>query len=165
MKNFYVIDDSPITRQPGYSLLEVLIAIVITSVGLLGLAAMQAIGLQNNLSSYHSSQATVLAYDIADRIRANKISVGNYLTDYMTLAQATEAGLSAGCKNAGGCSADQLAKNDLIEWKTSLEAALPGAEGEITGPVDDIYTITIKWNDNWNEEDDDGPILRVSFQP
>ncbi len=68
---------------------------------MLGLAAMQAKGLQNNHSAYHSSQATVLAYDIADRMRANKSTIGNYLTSYMNLAQATEAGLSAGCKNAG----------------------------------------------------------------
>ncbi len=67
-------------RQSGFSLLEVLIAIVITSIGLLGLAAMQATGLRNNHSAYHRSQATVLAYDIADRMRSNASSMASYIT-------------------------------------------------------------------------------------
>ena len=67
-------------RQSGFSLLEVLIAIVVTSIGLLGLAAMQATGLRNNHSAYHRSQATVLAYDIADRMRSNVSSMLSYVT-------------------------------------------------------------------------------------
>jgi type IV pilus assembly protein PilV len=55
----------------GFTLIEVLIAMLILSVGLLGLAGFQASSARNNTSAYNRSQATQLAYDLADRIRAN----------------------------------------------------------------------------------------------
>ena len=55
----------------GFTLIEVLISMLILAVGLLGLAGLQATGLRNNLSAYNRSQATQLAYDMADRMRAN----------------------------------------------------------------------------------------------
>ncbi len=63
-----------LTRRPtsGYTLVEVLVAVVILSVGLLGLAGMQARGMRNSHDAYLRSQAAILAYDIADRMRANR---------------------------------------------------------------------------------------------
>ena len=148
--------------QSGYSLLEVLIAIAVTSVGLFGLAGMQAAGLQNNHSAYHRSQATVLAYDIADRMRANRSSISNYLTSYMTLA---EASATLGCKSTSGCTTTQMATNDLFDWNADLTTALPGAVGTIT-QTGDIYTITVNWDDNRDGNvDADDPAFQVSFQP
>jgi type IV pilus assembly protein PilV len=153
------------SRQSGYSLLEILIAIAVTSVGLFGLAGMQATGLKNNHSAYHRSQATVLAYDMADRMRANMSSIDNYLSSYMTLALATSNGATAGCKSTGGCSTAQMATNDLIDWNTDLTTALPGATGTIT-VTGDIYTITVNWDDDRDGDvDTDDPAFQMSFQP
>ncbi len=55
----------------GFTLIEVLIAMLVLAVGLLGLAGLQATSLRNNQSAYNRSQATQLAYDLADRMRAN----------------------------------------------------------------------------------------------
>ena len=60
-----------INNQKGFTMLEVLIAIIIFSFGLLGLAGLQLVSLANNLSANSRSTATALAYDMADRMRAN----------------------------------------------------------------------------------------------
>ena len=59
-------------RQRGFTLLEVLIAVMLLAVGLLGLAGLQAVSLRNNHSAYLRSQATMLTYDIIDSMRTNR---------------------------------------------------------------------------------------------
>src|SRR3569832_663794 len=63
------------TRQRGFTKLEVLISVVELSIGLLGIAGLQATGQRNNHSAYQRSQATALAYDMIDRMRANQAGV------------------------------------------------------------------------------------------
>lgn len=149
-------------RQSGLSLLEVLIAVAVLGIGLLGLAHMQAFGLMNVERAYQRSQATVLAYAIADRMRANVITANNYLTNFMAPTDAEEV---EGCNTTSGCSAAELAENDLFEWNASLQSELPGAVGAIT--LDDgIYTVAIVWDDNGDgETTEDDPDFAVSFQP
>jgi type IV pilus assembly protein PilV len=158
MNGFYGIISQK-SRQTGFSLLEVLIAIVVTSIGLLGLAGMQATGLRNNHSAYHRSQATVLAYDIADRMRSNASSMVSYITPVEVET------LVAGCKTTGGCTAAQLAQNDVTEWNADLATALSGGAGSIA-LAGGIFTISVNWDDNRdglvNAND---PGLQVSFQP
>ena len=57
--------------QSGFTLLEVMVAIVVLSLGLLGLAGLQAASLRNNQAAYYRGIATQQTYDMADRIRAN----------------------------------------------------------------------------------------------
>lgn len=101
-------------------MLEVLIAVVILSIGLLGVAGLQALGLRNNQDAYMRSQAAILAMDIAERMRAN-----------MTGVQASEydqgaANENGNCNNAAvGCTAAELAQHDLYQWRTALFSALP----------------------------------------
>ena len=67
----------PLTKtQSGFTLLEIMVAIVVLSLGLLGLAGLQAASLRNNQTAYYRSIATQQAYDIADRLRANLAGVG-----------------------------------------------------------------------------------------
>ena len=181
MNGFYSIG-SRTNRQSGFSLIEVLISIVIASIGLLGLAGMQATGLKNNHSAYQRSQATVLAYDLADRMRANMSSTSDYLSKFTTVVIVHEDGTFetkvvpvsgagevdevalAACQTTDGCSVAQLAKNDLVEWYSDLGAVLPGATGIIT-LAGDLYTIRISWDDNRDGSVDAGdPISQVSFQ-
>lgn len=149
-------------RQSGLSLLEALIAIAVLAIGLLGLAHMQAFGLMNVERAYQRSQATVLAYAIADKMRANVATANNYLTEFMA---PDEADAQSSCKTTAGCNAAAMAENDLFEWNAELESELPGATGAIT--LDDgNYTVAIVWDDNGSGAvDEDDPSFQVSFQP
>lgn len=133
----------------GFTLIEVLIALVILAGGMLGMAAMQATGLKNNLSAFQRSQATQLAYNMADRMRANLSSAGTYATGATSATTVATQSARAGCLTTTGCSVAYMAENDLYEWNAKVTSVLPSGEGTITF-ADPIYTITIKWDDDRN---------------
>lgn len=93
---------------------------VVLSIGLLGVAGLQAFGLRNNQEAYMRSQAAILAMDISERMRANMAGVQTGAYDQ---GAASENG---NCNNAGtGCTAAELAQHDLYQWRTALFASLP----------------------------------------
>jgi type IV pilus assembly protein PilV len=116
----------------GMTLIEVLVALVVLSVGLLGIAGMQMTTLRNNLGAHLRSQATVLAYDITDRMRANRNRAidNNYLIGY-------------GAPPTGSA----IEQIDLRTWKTTLANTLPGGDGQIQR-VGNLFRITIRWTEN-----------------
>lgn len=126
----------------GFTLLEVLIALVVLSLGLLGLAALQAATVDFNHKAYLRSQATSLAYDMADRMRANRQAAlnGEYDSDFANPAPA--------CGNAGGAS---VAARDIAAWRGALACVLPAGNGSIE--VDDgTVRINVRWDDSRGEE-------------
>ncbi|MDH3316869.1 MAG: type IV pilus modification protein PilV [Gammaproteobacteria bacterium] len=103
--------------QRGFSLIEVLVALVILAVGVLGLAALQTTGLQFTHDAYIRSQATVVVYDLVERMRNNVSNANSYI------AAADPAGI---CDvTAGGVT------NDLNCWFETLAAQLPQGAGSI----------------------------------
>jgi len=124
--------------QSGFSLLEVLIAVVILSVGLLGLAGMQVTSLQYVTSSLQRTQATSLAYDILDRIRANPNGV------YTTGLGDAASGYSGDCLTKD-CSATEMSTFDLSEWKTSIEDLLPRGQGAVEPGAGTEVTVSLRW--------------------
>ncbi|MFQ6023932.1 MAG: type IV pilus modification protein PilV, partial [Acidiferrobacterales bacterium] len=106
---------------------EVLVALLILSIGLLGLAALQTAGLRFNTQSYQRTQAVLNAYDIIDRIRANPggMNASNY--DDIDLAY-TASGTD--CMGAT-CTTAQMADYDIGQWKASLTAVLSQGQGGI----------------------------------
>jgi type IV pilus assembly protein PilV len=78
------------TNQRGTTLIEVLVAIVVLSVGLLGMALLQVTSVQSNYSAYYRSQVTILASDLADRMRANRTAAlgSAYVFDFPTSSSA-----------------------------------------------------------------------------
>lgn len=149
-------------NNSGFTLIEVLIAMVILAFGLLGLAGLQATSLRNNQSAYNRSQATQLAYDIADRMRANSTAQANYLSSFMAPASAT---VQNDCKTVSTtCTNADMAANDLFEWNTMLTATLPAGVGTIT-LAGSVYTVTVNWDDNRDGTvDNDDPTFQMSFQ-
>lgn len=138
-------------RQSGFSLLEVLIAVVILSVGLLGLAGMQVTSLKYVTSSLQRTQATSLAYDILDRLRANP--TGTYATTLANAASGYSSSSGACFGNGANCSANQTALFDLSEWKTAIESLLPRGQGSVVvqapgaGSTIRAVTIMLEWED------------------
>jgi len=98
----------------GFTLIELMVALLVLAIGLLGLAGLQAKGLSNNHNAYLRTQATLLAQDMADRMRANPsgVSQGDYY-DGQTAQQTSD------CLASAGCSALLMAKNDYYEWTTA----------------------------------------------
>lgn len=146
----------------GFTLIEVLIAMIVLAIGLLGFAGLQAASLRNNQSSYNRSQATQLAYDLADRMRANPGAANSYLTSTMApadaVAQADCTTVSASCTN------QDMAQNDLFEWNAAMTSILPAAAGSVT-VAGNTYTITINWDDNRDGNvDTNDPNFQMSFQ-
>jgi len=147
-------------KQRGFTLLEILITVLIMSIGLLGLAGLQVTSLKNNHSSYQRTQVTLLAYDIVDRMRANPtaISVGNYVATNNTPAAV------AACTTTAGCTIAEMASTDINQWRALLANELPGGVGVIcldstpddgsnttTHACDNagaVYAIKIWWNDD-----------------
>ena len=140
------------TDQRGFTLIEVLITLLIMSIGLLGLAGLQMTGLKLNDSAERRSQATILAYDILDRMRANRAAaeIGAYnISTSTTPAAASCAGSSS------DCNATAMKNYDLYEWREALAQRLPGGTGEIatSGATPPAVTIKVQWNDEKAERE------------
>ena len=122
----------------GFTLLEVLIAIVIVSIGLLGVAAMQASTLKNAGSSKYRSAAITLTSDMSDRLRANLEGVmqGNFVagTGYnrprTTLVDAAYNTAKPACRSTG-CLPIDMVLDDLASWQQRLAASLPRGTGVV----------------------------------
>jgi len=128
----------------GFTLIEVLVAMLLLTMGLLGLAALQVSSLNFNQSAYNRSVATELANDLADRMRANVSGVAAYTATAPTVAKTI-----VNCKNSIGCSPANMAENDLYEWNQVVTNALTNGVGQIT-VANSIFTISISWLDDRN---------------
>jgi len=125
-------------KQSGVSLLEVLVAILVLSIGLLGLAGLQALALKNNQNSLYRTIATQQAFDMADRMRANFIGRQAGLYDAISGIPA-----NPGCISTF-CSTTNLATYDAFAWNTANAALLPSGAGTVS-KSGNVYSITISW--------------------
>lgn len=130
-------------QQHGFSLLEVLIALAVLSVGLLGLAALQTVGLRMGHDSYQRTQATMLAYDMADRMRANPVAVA--AGTYNGVTELTSNG-TTDCVTTT-CTPTDLANYDIRSWHTIIADKLSQGEGTIT-LAGTLRTIEVSWLEN-----------------
>lgn len=152
-------------NSSGFTLIELLISMLILAAGLLGLAGLQAKGLQNNHTAYNRSQATQLAYDMADRMRANAVETETLGASTYITVDSDDATAQSSCTTvANDCSAAQMAQQDLFEWNRDMTAILPNALGTIS-VAGSLFTITLKWDGNRDgNRDDDDPDFNMSFQ-
>lgn len=132
----------------GFTLFEVLIAVLVLSLGLLGLAALQSAGLRNNHGAYLRSQATVLAYDIIDRMRSNKeiADPAAPATGGYDLAMSASPPSSPLDCVSDPCSSADLATYELNNWIQSLAATLPLGDGQVSRAAG-VVTVTVAWDD------------------
>ena len=137
----------------GFSLIEMLVALVVMSVGMLGIAALYIESLRSNRGAVLRTQAVALAYDMADRIRANRMAGNQY-----ALALGAAPPAAHNCVAGVNCSRDDMAEDDLNRWVTSVRALMPwnGATPPQTGVVfqaaaafglPDVYQVIIAWRE------------------
>ncbi len=137
-----MIAKSPIRAhsQSGFSLIEVLVTMVVIALGLLGFAGLQVHSLKSNRISMQRSQATILASDILDRMRANRANAASY-------ALALNA-------NASGTT---VVAQDLIAWEANLASSLPSGNGAVDVANNPTVNIQVQWTENgtthtWNTQ-------------
>lgn len=122
--------------QQGATLIEVLITMIVLAVGLLGLAGMQITSVKSNQSAYYRSQATFLAYEISDRMRANRIE-----------AQADAYKVEFPDSSSSNSVTGSQAKKDKAQWLNDLANLLPDGTGSVERN-DSLLTISVRWNDD-----------------
>ncbi len=139
-------------------MVEVLVALVVLSIGLLGIAALYLNSLQSGRTAIYRTEAINLAADLADRIRMNRTAQAAYGALY------TESKAVVGaCSSTGGCTDAELAATDLANWKADIAQRLPEGEGQVvvtaaTG-VDEptTYVVTVRWSEV-------GEAAKIAFQ-
>jgi type IV pilus assembly protein PilV len=139
-------------KQKGFTLLEVLVTLLIMSLGLLGLAGFVINSVKYSKSAYTTSIASTLAGDIVDRMRANsRTALAAGVSPYtLAMGDATPNGTS-------------VAATDLAQWRSSLAAALPSGTGSVcvisdaagnpcvpcaSIPCAQVTVITVQWDDS-----------------
>ncbi len=146
--------------ENGFTLIEVLVTLLILSIGLLGLAGLQGQSLLTNNQAYVRSTATALSNDIIHRMRTSRASA--IIGDYDQSIAGEFSILETDCEDATGCTDAQMAGTDLFRWDAALLAGLENGAGVVcidstpndpaatpinplcdgTGPV---YAIKIFW--------------------
>ena len=152
----------------GFSLIEVLIAVLVLSIGLLGLAGLQTMSMSNTHSAYLRTQANYLIYDLIDRMRINRAMAqnGNY-----NIALGTGPSGTTNCETVT-CTAAYMAVFDLNQWKCSLgkwntnsictntlsiAGRLPNGDGSVT-QNGNLYTVQVRWDDR------DGKLVALNVE-
>lgn len=113
-------------RQRGVSLIEVLMAVLVFSVGLLGVAGLMVMAVRSNHSAFLHTQAVFLADSMADRMSANPVGV--WSGDYNATTWDFSASASASAPCSHGCTPRALAEADLRAWQRQLTSLLPNHE-------------------------------------
>jgi type IV pilus assembly protein PilV len=152
----------------GFSLVETLVTLIIISVGLLGVVGMQVAGIKNNQSAYYRTQATILASDMADRLRFNSDRAADY-NGFNTTS--SNAAVPSACAGTLGCSDSNLVTMDKAEWTNLIKGTngivlLPNATGSIAlvAGTTNRYTITVNWNEtNWDTADKKTDVISQSY--
>ena len=127
--------------QRGFGLIESLVALVVISVGMIGIAALYGQGLRASSTAFYRTHAVNLAADMADRIRVNRRGGADY----------GGAAVNNGCDPGGGvnCTPAQMAAHDLSVWQAQVAALLPAGVGvvQFTGTTPPTYTIQVTWTE------------------
>ena len=126
-------------NQQGVTLVEAMIALLVISIGLLGIASLQLTAMNQNASSLNHSQAVWYANNMSDRIRANITEFDNYN------GIDTSNGYAQDC-NSAACNTGQMVTADAADWAAMI-TSLPAGRGIIGSNADGLL-VTVMWDDD-----------------
>ncbi len=133
-------------RQRGVSLIEVLVALLVVSLGVLAVTGLQATAARYGKTSEFRAMATLLASDLADRMRANKVAAsdGDYVLagEYAPIESLPDVPT---CNIPNGCLKDEMAAIDIAEWRRALFSGLPGSDGYVSTSVINTQVVADIW--------------------
>lgn len=136
-------------KPTGFTLLEVMISMVIFSVGMLGLAGIQALALKNNNTAYQRTIAMQHSANMADLIRSSNSFDETVDSSFAGITTPVGSDPTKDCiadDTATLCSTTELAVFDIFHWKQRLASALPSGRGTVV-LASSVYTITIMWDE------------------
>jgi type IV pilus assembly protein PilV len=138
-------------RQHGSSMIEVLVTMIIIALGLLGQASLVALSSKSNNAAFARSQATLLSYDIIERLRLNRAAAvnGDFTTDFAT--------------ESSDYDGSEIYEKELHNWKANVEQALPSGQAKIDVTGVGGVTISIQWSEVVKGSTDDGSITPTKF--
>ena len=131
-------------NSKGFTLIEMLISVVVISVGILGVAALQTLGVRYTQNSYMLSIATQQAQDMAERIRANPAEMVDVSGGYYNTISGLYSGTKPDCITSS-CTSVQRAQVDHAEW-TGTNNTLFGNTGSVAR-AGNRFLITVNWSD------------------
>ncbi|MGB1297076.1 MAG: type IV pilus modification protein PilV [Psychrobium sp.] len=149
------------SKKRGFTLLEVMIAIAILAIGMLGIAGLHMVSMEQNHAAYLRSQAINISQDIIERMRNNPeaVAAGEF-NDVKSVGQSMP---SSDCLTADeGCSTTQLAKIDIAQWAQMINNVnsdnarqqLPGASATVKAGVNNLFTVRVEWDTkNWQQNE------------
>lgn len=161
----------PASNQTGVTLIEILVAILVMGVSALGVASMQMAGLKYNAGSQTRTQASILASDMMDRIRANReiALIGPLYNTQDFVSSASKPSFNC---HSSVCTEEQLVDHDKHVWLEQVSTLLPSGEAEILN-IDitanqRMYQITLRWrfvaNENIDAVDPDSAFQQLIFR-
>ena len=176
-----------VDRQQGITLIEALVTLLILAVGALGIASMQLAGLKYASGSYGRTQAVILADDMANRLKSNRVFALNLDDNGAAAGQSPYelAGFDSATPAAATdcldvtviCDSQQLANYDLLTWRNELARVLPSGRGMIT-TIDRVVTgrngeditqrqfnIAIEWRQVSSSTSDTSVATAANFDP
>lgn len=148
-------------RQSGFSMIEVLIALIVLAIGLLGFALLQTMNMRFTQSANYRTQATNLAYDLLDQMRTNRQQAWWY-------SGSTGASFGPGdvdpsdptCVRPIGTEA--TIANNVARWQCQVVRALGDSASAGVTYTDGVVTVVIAWGDQrWDQDDPDGQTSRT----
>lgn len=142
-------------NNEGSSLIEVMIALFVLAIGMLGVLAMQTRAVQLNKNAYNYSQATVLAADIYEAMLTAPSSAGSYEIDFGVVPPP-----APDCSSSD-CTPDAIADWNQSQWLTNIANLLPGGEGQIEEDGDREYVISVRFITGYKEATDEPEYEKV----
>lgn len=143
--------------QQGSSLIEVVVALFVLAIGMLGVMSMQVKSMQFNQSAYYYTQATYLANEILEGMRSNRSVANTYLIELDETSPSKAVDCAAA---ASTCTPQELRDFNLNEWRSNIANTLVSGRSSIQRNGD-FYAITVQFDDSRSEaENSDGkPVL------
>ena len=135
-------------RSRGISLVEVLVALLVLSIGLLGIAGLQAQSLRHSLDALHRSQATVLGNTLLDRLRANREAARDPATHQYDFSGLFDYGSTAdpAYPPPAVSSSNPVVASDLVAWIAQLDK-LPAGTGAVDCQASGVCVVVVEWDE------------------
>jgi len=145
------------SKNIGFSLIEVLVAVFVFATGILGLASLQMNGLKILSNSHSISSAMLAANDMADRMRANPVALFDGYYDAIT-------GSETNPECGSDCSAAQIAQYDAYSVASYIDEQLPEPTLSVANTGNNVFTIEVTWTERLGIITET-KVHRVSFVP